>query len=290
MILAPFEYERAESVEQAVDLLGRYGPDAKLLAGGHSLLPHMKRRALSPVVLIDVGRVKELAYVRDDGDTIAIGALTTHNQLAGDPVLSRACGLVSRAASAIGDVQVRNRGTIGGSVAHADPAADLPAALVALDATILVRESAGERRVAAPQFFQGLHVSVLEADEMVTEIRVPNQSGWAWHYEKFVNRSTDWAVVASAVAIRREGGTVADVRVGLANMGGTPLRARGVEAALRGSPDGDQDAFADAAGAASDGTDPPSDLHASATYRRHLARVLTFRAIHHARRAPAAGR
>jgi carbon-monoxide dehydrogenase medium subunit len=278
VIPTPFAYERAESVDHAIELLSRYGPDAKLLAGGHGLLPLMKRRAATPAVLIDIGRLSELSYTRESGDEIAIGALATHGQLAGDHLLWEHCGLLNLAASSIGDVQVRTRGTIGGSVAYADPAGDLSAALAALDATIVVRGASGERRLPASEFFVGCRSPRLRHDEMVTEVRVPKLDGWGWHYEKFVKRSPDWAIVGCAAAVRVVDGTVTGARVGLCNMGPTPVRARRVEMALVGASMRDA-VIAEVATLATEGTDPPSDLFASATYRRHLARVLTARSL-----------
>jgi carbon-monoxide dehydrogenase medium subunit len=286
VIPTPFEYERAESVEHAIDLLSRYGTDAKLLAGGHSLLPLTKLREAAPAVLIDIGRLRELAYTREDGDEIAIGALTTHAHLAGDDLLGTQCGLVSRAANRIGDVQVRTRGTIGGSVAHADPAGDLLAALVALEAAVVVRGASGERQVPASEFFVGFRSPDLRSDEMVIEIRVPRLNGWGWHYEKFVNRSPDWAIVGCAAAVQVADGRVSGIRVGLANMGSTPVRVHGVERALLDA-SLNNDAIAEAAELATG--DPPSDRRASASYRRHLARVLTTRAIRAAVESAGAG-
>jgi carbon-monoxide dehydrogenase medium subunit len=278
MIPASFDYERAESVDHAVDLLAQHGSEAKVLAGGHSLVPLMKLRLATPSVIIDVGRLRELAYARDDGDEIAIGALTTHRQVAGDPVLTSGCGLLSRVASTIGDVQVRARGTIGGSVAHGDPAADLPAALVALDATIVARGPSGERRIGASDFFRSFLTTALDDGELLTEIRVPKLTGHGWHYEKFVKRSSDWAIVGCAAVIERADGKVASARVALCNMGSAPVRAAAVEAALAGASIADVQ-LADAAEHAADETEPPADLNATPEYRRHLARVLTRRAL-----------
>lgn len=277
MIPASFEYEIAGSVGHALELLTAHGAEAKVLAGGHSLVPLMKLRLATPSVVIDVGRLRDLAYAREEGDEIAIGALTTHRQVARDPILTRQCGLISRVASTIGDVQVRSRGTIGGSVAHADPAADLPAALLALDATIVARGPSGERRIAASDFFQSFLTTALADDELLTEIRVPKLAGSGWHYEKFVKRSTDWAIVGCAVVVDRTDGTIDRARVALCNMGSAPMRASGVEGALAGAATDAQ--IADAAQLAADGTEPPADLNATSEYRRHLARVLTRRAV-----------
>ena len=278
MIPASFEYERAGSVDQAIELLGRYGGEAKVLAGGHSLIPLMKLRLATPTALVDIGRLRDLAYVRDGGDHLAIGALTTYRALVDDELLGRECGLIARVASVIGDVQVRERGTIGGSVAHADPASDLPAALVALDATMVATGPSGQRSVPASEFFESFLTSALAEDELLTELRVPKLSGWGYAYEKFTKRSSDWAIVGVAAAVRRENGAVAEARVGLCNMGATPLRAAGVESALAGGMAGPE-AFAAAAEVAADGTEAPVDLNATASYRAHLARVLTRRAL-----------
>ena len=264
MIPAPFAYERAESVEHAIELLGS-GGDAKLLAGGHSLLPLMKLRFSRPDLLVDVGRLP-LRYVRDDGDRIAIGALTRHFELAADPTLLEHCPVIPRAAAQIGDQQVRHRGTIGGSVAHADPAGDLPSVLLALEAEFVVQGQGGERVEAADGFFRGLYDCAIGPDEVLTEIRVPKIA--AGGYLKFVRRAQDWATVG--VAVVRNGGT----RVALTGMGATPLRAHGVEEALASGADA-----AEAASRADEGTDPHSDASASGDYRRHLARVLVRRAL-----------
>ena len=278
MIPASFEYERAESVDHAVELLAHHGSDAKVLAGGHSLVPLMKLRLATPSVIIDVGQIRELTYTRDDGDEIAIGALTTHRQVAGDQLVASGCGLISRVASTIGDVQVRARGTIGGSVAHADPAADLPAALVALDATIVARGPSGERRIAASEFFQSFLTTALDDGELLTEIRVPKLTRHGWHYEKFVKRSSDWAIVGCVAVIERANGNIASARVALCNMGSVPVRAAAVETALVGAAISDAH-LADAADHAADNTEPPADLNATPEFRRHLARVLTRRAL-----------
>jgi carbon-monoxide dehydrogenase medium subunit len=266
MIPDRFEYEVAESVDHAVGLLG--AGDAKLLAGGHSLLPAMRLRIARPSLLVDVGRLRELSYVREDGDRIAIGALTRHHDLAGDPLLMERCGIVARTASLIGDPQVRHRGTIGGSVAHGDPAADLPAVLLALEAELAVRGPGGERTVAAADFFTGVFETALGPADVLTEIRVPVLAG-GWSYLKFRRRSQDWATVGVA-AVQADGGA----RVALTNMGPTPLRAAAVEEALAGGADA-----AAAAGHAAEGTSPPSDVAGSADYRRHLATVLARRAL-----------
>lgn len=266
MIPAAFEYERAVSVEHAIELLGR-GEDAKLLAGGHSLIPLMRLRFARPALLVDVGRLDDLRYVREDGDRIAIGALTRHAELAGSSLLARHCALIPRAAEHIGDPQVRHRGTIGGSLAHADPASDLGTILLTLDADLVARGPEGERSIPAAEFFTGPFQTALGPREVLTEIRVPNVERGL--YSKHLRRTQDWATVGVAAA--SVGGRV---QVGLASMGPTPLRAAAVERAVAGgaSP-------ADAAASAGEGTDPPSDVSGSGEYRASLARVLVRRAL-----------
>jgi aerobic carbon-monoxide dehydrogenase medium subunit len=268
VIPARFDYEVAESVDHAIELLGT-GEDAKLLAGGHSLLPLMRLRLARPGLLVDIGRVADLRFIREDGDRIAIGALTRHHDVANDPLLREENGLLAKTAAGIGDPQVRHVGTIGGSVAHGDPAADMPAVLVALEAELLVRGPNGERTVPAGECFRGFLETVLEPGEVLTEIRVPRLAGSGWSYLKFTRRAQDWATVG--VAAVQANGTA---RVALTNMGATPVRATGVEEALASGADP-----ATAAERADEGTSPPSDHSASAEFRRHLARVLTRRAL-----------
>ncbi len=264
MIPAPFEYVRAESVDAALAALAEHGDDAKLLAGGHSLLPMMKLRLAFPSVLVDVAGLHDLSYARVEGEEVAVGALTRHADLAASDVLRAEAPLLAHVATFVGDRQVRHRGTIGGSLAHADPAADLPCAVRALDAALVLQGPGGTRRVDAADFFRGYFETALRPDEMLIEVRIPRRPG-GFAYEKFVRRANDWAIVAVAVA---------DGRVALANMGSVPLRAVGVEQALAaGSP------IAKAAEHAAEGTEPVSDMHADPEYRRHLARVLTRRAL-----------
>lgn len=268
MIPAAFDYVRAGSADEAVALLVEHGDDAKLLAGGHSLLPLMKLRLAAPSILIDVGRVTELSFVRDDGDQVAVGALTRHHDLETSSVLRDALPLLARAASQVGDPQVRHRGTIGGSVAHGDPASDLPAVLLALDATLVARGPSGERSIAARDFFLGFLETALAPDELLTEIRFPKVAN-GWSFQKFNRRAQDYAIVGVSAA-RVNGGTA----VALVNMGSTPVRATAVEAALAAGA-----STADAAALAGDGLDPPADANASADFRRHLASVLVGRAL-----------
>jgi carbon-monoxide dehydrogenase medium subunit len=268
VIPAAFAYARADSVDDAVALLVEHGDEAKLLAGGHSLLPLMKLRLATPSVLVDVGRLTELSYIRETGDEIAIGGLTRHHDVETDAILRRHVPLLSAAAGEVGDPQVRHRGTIGGSLAHGDPASDLPAVVLALRGSIVVRGRGGERTIAADDFFQDFLETALAPDEVITEIRVPKTGDAGWAFEKFNKRAQDWAIVGVAAV----GG--ANPGVALVNMGSTPVRAAGVEAALRAGA-----APVDAAAVAGDGTEPPSDLNASPEFRRHLARVLVGRAL-----------
>ena len=271
MIPGPFEYQRASSVDEALGVLAERGDEAKLLAGGHSLLPLMKLRLALPMLLVDIGRIGELSFVEGDGGEVRIGAGTRHHDLATSGLLREQVPLVAHVAGQIGDPQVRHRGTIGGSVAHGDPASDLPAALLALRATIVARGPGGERRIAADDFFTGFLETALAPDEIITEIRVPAVPGVGWAFEKFNRRAQDWAIVG-VTAVLTDGDT--GPGVGLVNMGSQPLRAGGVEEALRSG-----SSASDAAARADEGTEPPGDLNASPDYRRHLARVLVRRAL-----------
>lgn len=267
MIPAKFEYRRAASVDEALGWLAEAPDDTKLLAGGHSLLPLMKLRLATPAVLVDIGRVPDLSYVRDEGDHVAIGALTRHRQLETSELARREVPLLAHVAGQVGDPQVRHRGTIGGSLAHGDPASDLPAAVVALGGTLVVRGRDGERQVAADDFFRGFLETAVGPEEILTEIRVPKAPA-RWGFEKFNRRAQDWAIVGVAAVLDGE------ARVALVNMGPTSLRARATEEALA-----DGATVAEAAAHAADDLDPPSDLQASADYRRHLATVLVRRAL-----------
>ena len=271
MIPAAFDYEVAESVEHAIELLGQR-EWSKLLAGGHSLIPAMRLRIARPSALVDIGRIDSLRYVRDDGDAIAIGALTRHHDLTASDVLAASCGIVANAAGQVGDPQVRHRGTIGGSVSHGDPASDLPTVLLALDASFVVAGPGGERTIAATGFFKGVFETALGPQDVLTEIRVPKLNGGGWAYLKFNRRAQDWATVG--VAVVEAGGVT---KVALTSMGATPLRATAVEQALSSGAD-----VATAADHADEGTSPPSDTNGSADYRRFLARVLTRRALEQA--------
>jgi carbon-monoxide dehydrogenase medium subunit len=269
----------AESPEHAIELLGRHGEEAKLLAGGQSLLNFMKLRFARPSALVDIGRISELEYVRDDGDRLAVGALTRYEDAHRDETLWRHCPLLAHTAGEVGDPQVRHMGTIGGAVAHADPASDVPAALVALDADIVVRGPAGERTVAARDFFKSQFETDLGPQDLVTEVRVPKVEGRGWSYMKFHPRAQDWAIVGVAALVERSNGGIGKASVTLTNMGPVPLRASGVEQALAAGEDVTQ-----AAQAAAEGTSPVTDPFASAEYRRYLAPILVRRAIEEAMR------
>lgn len=273
MIPAAFDYKRAGSIEEAIAILADNGDDAKLLAGGHSLLPLMKLRLATPALLVDVGRLDDLRYIRDDGDQVAIGALTRHTAVEHDDLLAEHLPLLRHAAGQVGDPQVRHRGTIGGSIAHGDPASDLPAVLLALRSTLVAQGANGRREIAIDDFFTGFLETSLAPDEMLVEVRVPKATGAGWSFQKFNRRAQDWAIVGVA-AVRSNGTT----GIGLVNMGSTPLRAQAVEDALAGGASADE-----AAGHADEGTEPIADLNASVDYRRHLARVLVRRALDEAR-------
>ena len=278
MIPAPFDYEVAESVEHAIELLGSK-EDAKLLAGGHSLLPLMKFRLARPATLVDIGRVSGLAGVSDSGEHLTIGALTRHHDLAHDALVREHCPILAYTAALVGDRQVRHRGTIGGSLAHGDPASDLPTIALTLDAQIVMRGPNGERAVAASEFFRGFYETALEPNEVITEIRMPKTGAAGWSYVKFRQRALDWATVAVAAVVEAGNGTIGSARIGLTNMGQTPLRASAAEQALAGAP---REGVGDAAAKADEGTDPPADTCASSDFRRHLSRVLTGRAVEEA--------
>jgi aerobic carbon-monoxide dehydrogenase medium subunit len=278
VITAPFDYEAPESLEEAIRMLHENGEDAKLLAGGHSLLPLMKVRLAAPTILVDLRKVPGLDHVQQDSGGWRIGAMTHHATLEDTKEL----GVVARAASLIADQQVRNRGTIGGSLAHGDPASDLPAVVLALDGELSVRGPNGERTIAAADMFQDYLTTALAHDEVITEVRLPDVGTYGFGYQKFARRAEDWAMVGvCALVSRAPDGTCDDVRIGLTHMGATPLRATAAENALRGS-SLDDNSIAAAAEQAAEGTDPPGDLNATPDYKRHLARVLTRRALEEA--------
>lgn len=278
MIPAAFDYVRAGSVAEAVSALGSAGEDAKLIAGGHSLLPLMRLRLALPTVLVDIGRVSELRGVRTEGDRLVIGATTTHTQVAKDATVAQHCGVLAHVTETIGDMHVRNRGTHGGSLAHGDAAGDLPAVARALDAQLVVEGSGGRRTIAAAHFFVDYLQTALAPDEVLVEVSWPQLGqGWSWNYQKFARSAQAWAIVGALAVLRSENGSISEARVGLTNMGSVPVRASAVESALSGA--GDAGSVSNAAGSAADGTSPPSDLNATPEFRQHLARVLTRRAV-----------
>lgn len=274
-----FTYHAPSSLDEAVGLLQEHGDDAKLLAGGHSLLPTMKLRLATPAHLIDMRKLRgELQYIREDGATVAIGALTTHHMIETSTVLRQKAALLAQTAAWVGDMQVRNLGTLGGSVAHADPAADFPAAILALEAEMVVQGPGGQRTVAADAFFLGFFETALEPGEILTEIRVPSTEGMRSNYQKFAHPASGYAVCGVAVLLDVEGGTLSSCRVGVTGVADGPYRATGVEEALAGQ-SLDEARAAEAAERAADGVEPLEDHFADADYRRQLAKVLTKRAL-----------
>ncbi|WP_427170980.1 FAD binding domain-containing protein [Arthrobacter sp. 92] len=278
MIPSAFDYAAPATVAEALGVLADAGDDVKLLAGGQSLIPVMKLRLADPAMVVDLGRIGELSGVRDDGDALLIGAMTTHHQIATDPMIAAHVPLLAQAAATVADPQVRHRGTFGGALVHADPAGDLPAPVLAAEATFILAGPDGERRVAAADFFQGYFTTAVDDGEILTHIRVPKYTGWGARYEKFTRVAQQWSIVAVAAMVRVEGGTIAEARIGLTNMASTPLRATAVEQALAGAPL-TLEAIAAASAHAAEGADPASDLNGDAAYRRHLAEVLTKRAV-----------
>jgi aerobic carbon-monoxide dehydrogenase medium subunit len=277
MIPAEFDYTAPDSLDEAIKALADGGEDAKLLAGGHSLLPLMKLRLAAPSLLIDLRKVPGMHGIQREDGTWRIGAMTVHSDIEHSPDL----GIFARAAGTIADPQVRNRGTIGGSLAHGDPASDLPAVLLITEGSVTVTGSGGTRTVAAGELFKDYLETAIEPAEVLTEVRIPALDGWGYGYQKFNRRSEDWAMVGVSAVVKQTGDICEDVRVGLTNMGSTPLRARAVEESLKGQPL-NADSIAKAAEQAAEGTDPPADLNASSDYKRHLARVLTRRALEEA--------
>jgi carbon-monoxide dehydrogenase medium subunit len=279
MIPAAFDYLRPSSIDEALNALATAGEDGKVLAGGQSLLPVLRLRLAYPEMLVDLGGVAELSGVRDDGDAILIGAMTTHDEVVNNALVKQHAPLVAQATATVGDRQVRHLGTFGGSLAHADPAGDLPAVALTLDAEMLVRGPAGQRVVAARDFFVDYLTTALAPGEILTGIRIPKLGdGWSTHYEKFNRVAQAWSIVGVAAAVKRSNGSIAEARIGLTNMGSTPLRAAAVEQALSGS-DATSEAVAAASGSAAVGTHAPSDLAGQADYRNHLVTVLTKRAV-----------
>jgi carbon-monoxide dehydrogenase medium subunit len=281
VIPAAFAYARPTTVEEALRVIAEGGDDVKVLAGGQSLIPVMRLRLAAPELVVDLTRVEELRGVREEGDQLVVGAMTTHADVLTDPLLAQYAQLVVQATETVADRQVRRRGTFGGALAHADPAGDLPAVALALDAEFVVAGPAGRRTVPASEFFVDYLTTALEEGELLVEIRLPKLSaadGWGTRYEKFNRVAQAWSIVAVAAAVRREGGRITEARIGLTNMGPTPLRAAATEAALVGV-DVSLETVTAAAAQAAEGTSPSSDLNAQADYRQHLAQVLTRRAL-----------
>jgi aerobic carbon-monoxide dehydrogenase medium subunit len=282
VIPAQFDYLAPSTLEEALAALAEHGDDAKIIAGGQSLLPVLRMRLNAPELVIDLGKIEALRGVRDDGDAIVIGAMTRHIDVLNDPLVKENAFVITKAVEQLADPQVRHRGTFGGALAHADPAGDLGAPCLALDAQFVIAGSGGERTVEAVDFFFDLFATAIEEGEILTEVRIPKRAGWGAHYEKFVRVAHQWPIVAVAAAVKvahtDAGATISEARVGLTNMGSTPLRARSVEQALIGQPPTDA-AVRHAAASAAEGTNPPSDLNGDADYRRHLVTVLTRRAV-----------
>jgi aerobic carbon-monoxide dehydrogenase medium subunit len=278
VIPAAFDYKAPISVAEALQLLAEGGDDAKIIGGGQSLLPVLKLRLAAPELLIDLAKIDSLRGVRDDGDAIVIGAMTPHFEVVGNPLVNAQASLVAKCAATVADPQVRHRGTFGGACAHADPAGDIPAAALALDAEFVIAGPGGQRRVAAADFFQDLFTTAIGEDEILVEVRVPKYTGWDSAYEKFVRVAQQWAIVGVAATVRTENGTIAEARIGLTNMGRTPIRARTAEQALVGVAV-EPNAVASALTSIADGTAPPTDVNGDPEYRRHLATILGRRAV-----------
>ncbi len=278
MIPTQFDYVAPTSVEDALSALAAHGDDAKIIAGGQSLLPVLRMRLNAPEMVIDLGRIDSLRGIRDDGDAIVIGATTTHYDVLHDPLVNEHCALIARAVAEVADAQIRHRGTFGGALAHADPAGDLGAPALALGAEFVIAGPGGTRTVTAEDFFVDLFETAVGEDEILTEVRVPKHTGWGAHYEKFVRIKHQWAIVAVAATVKSNGATISEAKIGLTNMGNTPVRARATEAGLAGA-ELSEDGVRAACDRAAEGTNPPSDLNGDADYRRHLATVITRRAV-----------
>jgi carbon-monoxide dehydrogenase medium subunit len=278
VIPAAFDYTAPPTLQEALTALAEAGDDAKVLAGGQSLLPVLRMRLNAPDRLIDLGRIEELRGITDEGDHVVIGAMTTYADVLASDVVRQHAALLAKAVKEVADPQIRHRGTVGGALVHADPAGDVGAPVLALDAELVIAGPGGERSVAAGDFFRDLFDTAVGEGEVLARIRVPKHTGWGAHYEKFVRVAHQWSIVAVGVTLRVDGGAIAEARIGLTNMGSTPLRATAVEQALVGRPATDE-AVREACAAAAEGTSPPSDLNGSADYRRHLATVLTRRAV-----------
>jgi len=278
MIPAQFDYVAPATVEEALDLLAEHGDEAKIIAGGQSLLPVLRMRLNAPEVVIDLGRIDGLSGIREEGDALVIGAMTTHHDVAHDPLVGEHALLLQLAAREVADAQIRHRGTLGGALTHADPAGDLGAPTLALGAELTVATRSGTRTVPAEEFFVDLFETAVGEDGILTEVRVPKHTGWGARYEKFVRVAHQWPIVAVGATVRTDGSTIGEARVGLTNMGSTPLRARATEDALAGA-EATEDGVRAACDRAAEGTSPPSDLNGDASYRSHLATVLARRAV-----------
>lgn len=278
MIPSQFDYVAPQTVEEALSALAEAGDEGKVLAGGQSLLPILRLRMNTPETIVDLGRIADLREVSEDGDAIVIGATATHDDVRRHPLVTEHALLLAQTLAEVADPQVRHRGTVGGALVHADPAGDVGAAALALDAEMVIAGPSGRRTVAAEDFFVGLFESAVGEDELLVQVRVPKHTGWGGRYEKFVRTAQQWSIVAVAATLRVDGGRIADARVALTNMGATPLRARSVEQALVGQ-EPTPDVVRTAAASAAEGTDPPADLNGAADYRQHLAGVLTRRAV-----------
>ncbi|MCW2760718.1 MAG: xanthine dehydrogenase family protein subunit [Marmoricola sp.] len=278
MIPAKFDYLSPSSVEEALAALATHGDEAKVLAGGQSLLPVLRMRLNAPEVIVDIGGINSLQDIIDEGDSVLIGAMVPYYRILADPSVQTGLGLLHKAITEVADPQIRHRGTLGGALVHADPAGDCGAPILALDAELVITGQGGERTVAAADFFEDLFETAVGEDELLTAIRVPKLDGWGSHYEKFVRVAHQWPIVAVAAAVKTDGGTIAGARIGLVNMGATALRASATEQALVGQP-ATEDGVREACELAAEGTYPPSDLNGDSEYRKHLARVLTRRAV-----------
>ncbi|WP_409182493.1 FAD binding domain-containing protein [Amycolatopsis sp. VS8301801F10] len=278
MIPAPFDYVAPSTVDEAVQALAAAGEDAKVLAGGQSLLPVLRMRLAAPTTLVDLGKIAEMRGVREDGDALVVGAMTTHYEVQRDPLIAEHAALVKEATDTVADPQVRHRGTFGGAIAHADPAGDLLAPVLALDGELVLAGPDGRRTVPAAEFFQDYFTTALAPDELLVEVRLPKHTGWRAHYEKFNRVAQAWSMCAVAATVRTEGGVIEEARVALTNMGATPVRATGVEQALLGA-QANAETIRAAAAHAAEGTNPVADGNSDVEYRQHLARVLTGRAV-----------
>jgi carbon-monoxide dehydrogenase medium subunit len=278
MIPAAFDYKAPTSLGEAMQLLASAGDDAKIIAGGQSLLPVLKLRLAAPELVIDLAKIDSLKGVRDDGDAIVIGAMTPHFEVLGDPRVAEHASLIARCVETVADPQVRHRGTFGGACVHADPAGDIPAPVLALDAEFLIAGPGGQRQVLAKDFFQDLFTTAVGDDEILVEVRVPKYTGWGSAYEKFVRVAQQWAIAGVAAAVRTDGDTIAEARIALTNMGPTPIRARSAEEALVGVAV-EPDAVAGALSSIADGTSPPTDVNGDPEYRRHLVSILGRRGV-----------